>query len=444
MAYASVKLSDLTTALSARLHDTAAVFWTNTPPFSECVSYVTEGLRVWGMLTRFTRGTAILTTTLLQSFYDLQNSTILAPTVQVQSLVTDVQMRIMEIVNATGWSGTEQFALADVTNALQRRRDQFLLETGIILTVQEISGISALSERVTIPSSIISLRRVSFIDAYTAQYTNLFRDTSRATTGFTPLLPQVAPGTPVVWAQDITVPTTIRLSPPPIDSGDLRLVSVQTGPAMDPIANPLVGVPDDFAWVVVYGAIADLCGMAGFSMDDTRRAYADARYQQGVQWAKEFGRVLRATVNGQPVQTVTLAEADGYLPGWENLVGPPTLVILAGQNLVGVPVAPDVANQVSYGLGFECILPFPIPSDPTQYLQLPAEAVDTVLDYAQHVAAVKQGGGALSSAQGLYDRFLRACGVESGKAVAEDRDLDEQTRTPSQDEAQVPRVRASA
>jgi hypothetical protein len=439
MAYASVQLSDLTTALAGRLHDPGQVFWTNTGTFPELRAYLQEAIRVWGALTSFYVAPATFPTTFLESFYDLQvETTILAPTITAQALVADLQMRLMEPVTPTTWTGTEQFTLADLTTAVQRRRDQFLLETGQILTHRHLNGVTGGIPRVDLPSSIISLRRASFNDAYSAQFSTLWRDDSWALTGFTPGIS--APGPPLVYALDVTRKTTMILGPTPIDNGAVRLLSVETGPAIDVLTPGLIGVPDDWAWVVTYGALADLFGMAGISADPARAAYCEKRWAQGLHAATAASRVIRAQVNGVPVMTMPIADADGFSPGWENGVDAPSFVCLAGLNILAVPTAPGLP----YGIGVDCLVPATVPVLPTDYVQVPDESLDTILDYAQHLAALKQGGGALESAQPLLDRFYRACGVSIGKTVAEVRDQDLETAATTKDDAATPRlVRAS-
>lgn len=439
MGYTSTTFGTLVSRLAERLHDPGMVFWTNAGLYPELGTYLKEAIRVWGAATTFYRDTATFDTTLEESFYDLQvQCPILTPTLTAADLVADVQIRLMEPVSPTVWTGTEQFTLDDVLGALQRRRDQFLLETGQILVSQYLEGIAPPAPRVALPPAVISVRRASWADDYSAQYSTLWRDDTWAITGFNPQLPLV-PGRPMIYALDVVRPTLLLLSPPPSASGSIRLLSVNTGPAMDPVTPGPTGVPDDWAWVVVYGALADLFALAGISADPTRAAYCEQRWQQGLTLAKGASRVIRATVNGLPVMTMPIADADGYNPGWDNAVGPPALVMLAGLNIVAMSSAPDT----TYGIGVDVIAPATVPVASGDLVQVPDEAQDTILDYAQHLAALKQGGGALSDAQGLLDRFLRAVGIEVGKASAEETDLDLESAATARDESQTPRVRAS-
>ncbi len=443
--YSQQTLGTLATELGARLHDDTFVFWRNDGAYPELTSYIVEALRVFGALSKFWRNTVVTQTTMEQSFYDLNTLGVLVPTYRVRDAIADMQMRLMETVSPTVWDGTEQFTLADFQTALQRRRDQFLLETGMVLTARAPMdvGASPQSSRVFLPNTIISIRRASWADSYTGQFSTLWRDTSRASWGFSPSATST-PGVPFTFACDVVRPTSVILNPVPLNSGQLRLVTVETGAVVDPGTNPLLGVPDDWAWVSVYGACADLCGIAGFSLDNTRRDYFEQRYQQGVDLARANSRILRASINGTPVGLSSLSELDGFAPGWENRIAAPASLVTAGQNLVAVDCAPDVANQTLYGLSFDVVAPAPIPADTVTAVQIPEEAVDLILDYAQHVAAIKQGGGALATAQGLWDRFQRALGVEQRKAQAEDRDLDQQTGVAGRDEAETPRVRVQA
>ena len=64
----------------------------------------------------------------------------LQPTVTDQALILQIQRHLQEIPNATAWVGTEQFTLAGLANAIQKRRDKFFLESGKVFNVSEVAG----------------------------------------------------------------------------------------------------------------------------------------------------------------------------------------------------------------------------------------------------------------------------------------------------------------
>lgn len=437
-------IAQMVPLLAARLNDPEEVFWTSAGSYPELNAYLREAVRVWGAATQWYRNTQVFRASINTSFYDLQvadentETPILAPTITADRLVADCQMRLMEPVTPAGWTGSEQFTLADVTQALTRRRDAFLLETGQILTVEVIENVFGRVQRVPVPCPTIQIRRASFADMYSGQWSFLFRESLREAVGFN-YGSQQAPGAPLVWSVDVTSPYYMLLSPPPINNGQIRLVVVNTGPIIDPVTPGPTGVPDDWAWVTVYGALADLFGKAGLAQDLARAKYCESRWQQGLQWARAASRVLQVTVDGQAVEIEPLVEADGFLPGWENLVGPPQFAMVAGMNLVAIAASPDDYH----GVAVECIMPAPLPANDADCFWFPDECVDMVLDYAQHLAAIKQGAGPIAEAQGLLDRAFRGFGVKGAQGTAEDRSLDEQTSGTRNDEAVVPRVGAA-
>lgn len=421
--------------LADRLHDRGRVFWTNSGPFPELPAYLREALRVYGALTAFYRGREFFPTTLLESFYDLNDvGTTLEPQITQHEVIADVQMRLMEPVSPTIWLGSEQYSLDDVCLAIQRRRDRFLVETGQTLISRYLDVPSPRGDRVVVPESVISIRRASYADAYTAQWSTLWRDDTWSATGYRPSIP-LTPGRPRIYMLDTTIDQTMQLAPPPIEGGQIRLISVETGPPITP-SDGTIGVADDWVWVVTWGALADLFGMAGLAQDDARASYCEGRWQQGIEVARTAARVLRADINRQPVMTMPIADADSYSPGWENMVGPPKRVMLAGLNLVAIPIAPDVR----YGVGLDVILPAPMPVGQQDQVIIPDEMVDAILDYAQHIAACKQGMGAIQQSQGLLERFMLSCGVAVAKFAAESPNEDLESASAAKDEGQTPRL----
>src|SRR5579864_3680062 len=71
-----------------------------------------------------------------QPFYDLptQLPALRSYNVFDQEMIAELQLALIEPVNVTSWTGTEMFTFNDVLLALQRRRNQFLVETGCVVT----------------------------------------------------------------------------------------------------------------------------------------------------------------------------------------------------------------------------------------------------------------------------------------------------------------------
>ena len=95
-------------------------------------------MRVFGVLTGFWRAQATFTTSASDPFYDIRTaggfSGLLGHAVTDQDMVKIIQYHLLEPAPGNSWSGTDMFDLDDVTRALQQRRDQFLAETGVVVS----------------------------------------------------------------------------------------------------------------------------------------------------------------------------------------------------------------------------------------------------------------------------------------------------------------------
>src|SRR4029077_11076977 len=81
-------------------------------------------------------------------------------------LITEMQYALMEPPTPTMWTGTEQFTLQDLIRTLQQARDQFLRETGAVLTRSSVPTFTPNPDgRVSLSDQILQLRRVAWVMA---------------------------------------------------------------------------------------------------------------------------------------------------------------------------------------------------------------------------------------------------------------------------------------
>ena len=418
MAFATLSLASAQALLAARLADPGMVQWLP----AELTRYLREALRTWQALTGSTRVAAVfnLTATPTTTFYDLP--TVLAPqrayTVLTTDLLTDLEYSLVEPITAPPWhvwAGTAQFALADLVQAVQERRDRFLSETRAVLTHRLLplappppTGRGSLSQ------DVLALNRLAWVDAATGAVTPLRRDDEWGLTGYRSGWPQ-QPGTPRVYSTSVTPPLQFQLAPPPLAVGTLDALVVAAGALVDPtIAAQTLDIPDDWTWVVKFGALADLLSRDGLALDVARAAYCEARWQQGLELAKAASVVLTARLDDIPMRVETVANVDSYATSWQTTPGQPRVLLTAGHTIVGVsppPAVPPPALGPAWSITVDLVPNMPVPVNAPDYLQVSADVFDLVLDYAQHLAVFKLGDAQLEASRPLLDRFLTAAGV---------------------------------
>lgn len=408
MAYSQPTLAQAQAALASRLNDPDMVHWVA----AELTLYLQEALRTWNCWTQHWRAQASFQTTMLTAFYELP--TVLpaerAQTVTNWDLVEAVQYALLEPAAPGGtWTGTDQFTLAQVSEAIQRRRDQFIRDTGCVLTHSEVAYVSP-TGRLTLDESFIAVRRAAWTPAATQLLQVLYRTDEWAANAFAPTWP-ASTDPPAYYSTSVTPPLTLQLIPPTTLDGTLDLVSLNRGPAIDPVTESELAIPNDYAWGIKYGALADLLGNDGLALDPVREAYCEQRYQQCVTAAKRGAVVLAGRINGSPCTINALADADSYSPTWQLIPSIPTQLVLAGQNLIGT--WPRAGGGGPYTILLDVVQNAPIPLISSDILQIGQDVYDAILDLAQHAALFKDGGGALQLAMPLLERAMAAAGVET-------------------------------
>lgn len=437
MPYTQPTLAQARTALAARLQDGAQVRWIA----AELDLYLREALRTWNAWTSFYRDRDTFTTTLAEPFYDLPTvlPTLRGYTVTTYEIVTALQYALLEPPTPGAWTGTDQFTLGQLYSAVARRRDQFLQDTGIVQTRTVTSyGAPPASGRLPLSEDVLLVRRAAWRPDGTQFQQPLLVSDDWSANHYTPAWPvSVAP--PSAYSVSTVPPLTLQLLPPTSLPGTLDLVAVHRGLPITEGVDSLVGIPDDWTWVVKYGALADLLGGDGLALDPQRAAYCQLRWQQGIAQATTTPVVLAARRADLPILLGSLADADRYSPLWQLVPGVPRMLLLAGGNLVACWPPPGAPGG-PWSITLDVVANMPVPTANSDVLQVSADVYDAVLDLAQHTALVKEGPGQIELAMGLLERAAATAGIrlalQQGSQPARGQAL---TQT-QQDVHTVPRV----
>lgn len=398
-------------ALQQRLNDAGGIHWTSV----ELQRYLLEALRTLSAYTQRYRNRGTFSSVGAQTFYDLPTvvPSLRGYNVTSQDLIVDIEYALMEPPTPTSWTGTAQFNLALILEAINSRLNQFLLETGAVQTHVVYAGVTPdAAGRIVLDESVMTIRRLAWVkDGIT---TPLRRDDEWGMTHYALGWPTQYPSLPArtwptAYSVGVTPPLTVQLAPPPPSPGSLDVVAVSVGATLTTGTVPL-GIPDDWSWVIKWGALAELLSRDGVAYDPTRAAYCEARWQQGVQMARVASVVLNGAVNGNLMLSRSLAEIDAYRRNWQNASGTPSMVVLAGQNLVALNTPPDGTYTVELDM-VQNVPVFTI-GDLTDCLAVDEPMRDVFLDYAQHLAVWKEGPQQAQSTMALFERFQRLCGVQ--------------------------------
>ncbi len=370
------------------LDDTGNVYWKN----AELGIYIVEALRTWASMSLYWRDRGTFATVASTPFYALQTQfpALLGYTVTDTELVTAIQYQLLEPATGISWTGTDMFTLSDLTLAIQRRRNQFLVDTGAVLTEAQSSIAPTTLGRFPLADTVIDVRRAAFQQIGGSTWNTLWREDEWAMGAFSAMTWPQNPGNPTNYSVFASPPLTLQLFPPPQALGTLDLVTVNAGADLNPISGVPLGIPDDFAWVVKFGALADLLGMDGQARDPSRAAYCEARWAEGIELAKIYTSLVQLQVNDVPVYLCSLQELDAGSYAWQSSSGQPNVGALAGLNLLAL--AGDGSGGAGvpdgvYGISADLVRKAPVPTADSDLIQIGREELDAILRYAEHLAA---------------------------------------------------------
>lgn len=418
MGYAHATLSDAVTALAARLSDSGLQWW-GAGATAELVAYLQESLRTWNALTSFWRAEFnfdLLTDTW---WYDLtaQAGTLRPFTLYDTDLIEQIEYHLLEPLTSSyplAWAGSNQFAIADILGALQRRRDETLAVTGCHLTQ---SLVVAAPGRITLPDSVIDIRRVAWLPTTGLGYPNSPLSPSDLQTkkyfdpGWTTL-----GGAPQTYLRNAEPPLSFDVDRTVAVAGNYELITVDASGALLSTVASLLGIPDDWSWVVKFGALSDLLNRESLAKDALRAEYCAKRYAQGLMLLEGASALLGLRVNNIPLDVDSVKNGDFFNPEWQAAVaGAPQSAYVAGLNLVAFNPKPN--SSIAYSVTAYVVENAPVPVNPTDKIQLSREDYDAVLDYAQHLAAFKLGGAEFLATMPLFQRFLKRAAIYNSKLV---------------------------
>lgn len=417
MAYSYITFTQAIAQLAQRLYDTSALrFWTDT----ELGLYIIEALRTWNSLANFWRDDFTFPTVNGTVWYDITNTTTAPNTLRPFS-VSDVdiykqmQYHLLEPATGATWTGSTQFVIDDLLKAVQRRRDEVLSNTACTITRQTTA---AAAGRTTLSDSVIDIRRVAWLPNANIQgYVNtpLWPDDIYGLEAYERGFLAAAAGNPSTYRRSSEPPLNFEADIPPAVAGNYEVLSVNAGSALSTGAPTNLVVPNDFTWVVKFGAMADLLNRASLSRDSVRAQYCNMRYAQGLAMLLQAPACLAAKIGTTVLDIDAVQSVDNYRPLWQSLTAAqPDLAITAGLNLLGFAATPNGAYTVTLTV----VQNAPVPSIGSDNIQLGRDELDAVLDYAQHLASFKMGGSEFIATIPLFQRFMKQAALYNSKLNA--------------------------
>ena len=393
MPFTQTTLGDFIGVMGEILQDTGHVWWTQ----ADITSAVKEGLRLWGAATGFWKDRGVFTAS-VAGFYDLsaQLPLLRSQAVTVGDVLTDVELALQE-----SQFPTAQFTTADLRAAVVRARNQFCLDAKVPLRVDTLASVPPpFGGRVILTDDIAGISRLAWTDGPSGRVSVLRREDPWSLAG----LDTSGIALPIAYSQTETPPLEIILSPGPVNSGDLKLITLKTLALVND--GDSLALPDEFTPAVKYGALAEVLGTSGPGADDFRSAYARERYRSIVEIAKTVLSTLWIFVNGVRLRMDTLAALDSGQPFWE-MTSPLAAGVL--YDLIAVPAG---------SITVDVIRAAPVPSALGDFVQLGREELAYLADYCRHALTFKVAGEELRDSMDSYKSWISGMG-QRGRLLSE-------------------------
>jgi hypothetical protein len=269
------------------------------------------------------------------------------------------------------------------------------------------------SGRIALPDNVIDVRRVVWIPSSASFSAAVLRPADIMSKQFFDQGYTVAAGVPRTFLRSSEPPISFDVDRTPPVAGNYECLVVTAGAPLGTGTVTLLGVPDDWAWVVKWGALAQLFGREGHAKDPTRAEYCLYRYNQGLGLMMEAPVVLGAQIGGLPISVDGVRNGDDFNSSWQT--GTPGVsrgTYVAGMNLIGFRDPGTVATTVNLTV----VRNHPVTIGAN--LQIGREDYMAILDYAQHLAALEMGGQEFMQTVPLFKRFTARAALYNSKLSA--------------------------
>lgn len=419
MGYTYSTFAQAKTALAQRLSDPAKQLFVD----AELGAYITEALQAFNAYGNFYRDEFTFNSQASVTWYDMSNVGQLPNTLRPlsetdQTLLSLIEYHLLEPQTPNYplvWTGSLQFTVADILNALQQARDEVLSESRCTITE---SLIAAVAGRTFMVQTVLGLRRVVWIPNTGLGYSlnTLVPSDLWATQAFESDFAQSAPGTPLTYRLSTEPPLGFDVDIQPAVPGQYDILTVNAGSDLTDQNSSVLPVPNDWCWVIKWGALAQLFGRDSVSADPYRAKYCLMRFKEGLAAMRSAPALLGARINNVPVIVSPITAGDSYDANWQGqAAGSPAALYYAGLNMIALSPTP---SSNAFSVTASVVRNMVLPAVDGDFIQVGRDDLPAVLDEAQHMAMLKCGGSEFAETFPLHGNFLRRCALYNSKLAA--------------------------
>jgi hypothetical protein len=201
-----------------------------------------------------------------------------------QDLLTAIQFALIEPPNGGASWPSGLWTREEVLGSLNQRQDKLLKDSLLLVGIANLP-VAASQHRVDLPFDWIRTISVVWRSTDLTVVRELLRADSFEADHAIPTWDLTDTTAPLVYMEYETPTLQVQIGPAPTGTGTLELLYVPLGTRLTG-QNELLVVPDEWAFAVKYGALADLLSKNGRGQDLPRAASAEQKFQLGIEAAR--------------------------------------------------------------------------------------------------------------------------------------------------------------
>lgn len=399
------KRLDFRSLLSKKLGDTTNSFRTE----NELNDIINESLLTFGGASQSWKDQIQLPIDNTKQFYDITtdanvNQNLISFSLTYQFILDRINSILFEEIAELSPT-SDITSLDEILKFCRNRVNQYQLRTGLVITKQNIDMPAPPTNKKQINDEIINIIRVAFKDIADTSKLYVVKKEDEASLSFnSDFVFNTTIKIPKFYASVLGTLNEIFLYPPPANLGQLEILSANGIPAQANITlASIVPLPNNLVPYILFGVLADVFAKDGVGNDLSRAAYCEERWEEGVVIGNNYTSALVTYLNGKPISLDSIVDVDNNNYNWQNTIGKPNLIGLAGFNLLAPNRIPDQA----YSLLLNVITNAYLPIDDDDFIDIKPEYIETLLNYCVHLAMIKDGIAAIKATDSLRQEFLK-------------------------------------
>lgn len=387
-------VADLKILLAKQLGDPNMVYWTS----GNLDLIINESLLTFGSISQYWKDQVLIEPSTTQQFYDLLASADIttgadkiAISLVYQDIINWLDADLINYLQIT----TQDEVIKLISNAI----NDFQSNTKLVLKRARFNII--IDENISITPDVLDIAKAYYIDSL-GRYWGLKNAAESRVSLYNRDL-TITPDRPQFYSIDNLSLQIVDLFPKPNENGFLELIYVQGTSESETNASSCI-IPNNFVPYLKYRILADIWAKDGISNDPYRAAYAEKRWQEGLAVGTGYSSIINTKLNGLNKVLGSLDDFDAYRYNWYNDIETGTkkvnAVALTGYNILAINRKPifDVS------LLLQVISNAPINQ---AEIDLRSDFIPYLLDYAIHLASIKDGVAAIQKTTTYLTNFVQ-------------------------------------